>query len=158
MNPVNKDIVAQIPALLDEAIKLEDTAGVSVLIFRDGKESYFSILGKRDLERDLPMQRDTIVQIASMTKPLTSVAMMMLIEEGKAKLDDPIKKWAPEFSNMKVLTDPAGPIDQVFDSPRDITIEDLLCHRSGIGYGLTSPGPIGKAYDSLLAGTLHSLS
>ena len=93
------------------------------------------------------MRRDTIFRIASMTKPMTSVLIMMLMDEGKVRLDDPIVEWAPELANRRVLKDPAGPIDDTFPAPRDITIEDLLTHRSGLAEAFTSRGAIADAYE-----------
>ena len=72
---------------------------------------------------------------------------MMLMEEGKLRLDDPIVEWAPELANRRVLKDPAGPIDDTFPTPRDITIEDLLTHRSGFAEPFTSRGAIADAYE-----------
>jgi CubicO group peptidase (beta-lactamase class C family) len=100
------------------------------------------------------MTRDTLFRIASMTKPVTSVAALMLIEEGKLRLDDPITKWMPEFAGMKVLKDPEGPIEDTYPSPRDITVEDLFTHRSGLAYGFTSIGPIAYAYQRALGDVL----
>ena len=88
-------------------------------------------LGQRDIEAGLPMKRDTLFRIASMTKPVTSVAALMLMEEGKLKLDDPITKWLPEFADMQVLKDAQGPLDDTYPAPRDITVEDLMTHRVG---------------------------
>jgi CubicO group peptidase (beta-lactamase class C family) len=91
-----------------------------------------------------------------MTKPVTSVAALMLMEEGKLALADPIKKWAPEFANMRVLTSPTGPVEDTYPSPRDITIEDLLTHRAGLAYGFTSIGPIAHAHQKALGDVLNT--
>ena len=93
------------------------------------------------------MRRDTIFRIASMTKPITSALILMLMEEGKLRLDDPIVKWVPELANRRVLKDPAGPIDDTYPAPRDITIEDLLTHRSGLAEAFTSRGAVADAYE-----------
>ena len=71
----------------------------------------------------------------------------MLMEEGKLRLDDPIVKWVPELANRRVLKDPAGPIDDTYPAPRDITVEDLLTHRSGLAEAYTSTGAIADAYE-----------
>jgi CubicO group peptidase (beta-lactamase class C family) len=105
------------------------------------------------------MERDTLFRIASMTKPVTSVAALMLLEEGKLKLDDPITKWLPEFKDMQVLKDATGPIDQTYPAPREITVEDLMTHRAGLAYGFTSMGPIAQAHEDALGpplGTPHT--
>jgi CubicO group peptidase (beta-lactamase class C family) len=93
------------------------------------------------------MRRDTIFRVASMTKPITSALILMLVEEGKLRLHDPIVKWAPELANRRVLKDPTGPIDDTYPAPRDITIEDLLTHRSGLAEAFTSRGAVADAYE-----------
>ncbi len=132
------------------AVAKGDPAGIVTLVWRKGDIQHVSALGKRNLERDLPMQRDTIFRIASMTKPITSVLALMLMEEGKLRLDDPIIKWAPEFAERRVLRDPAGPVEDTVPAPSDITIEDLLTHRSGLAYAFTSTGPLADAYQKTL--------
>ena len=102
------------------------------------------------------MQRDTIFRIASMSKPVTSVAALMLMEEGKLKLDDPITKWLPEFKDMVVLKDPEGPVDQTEPARREITVEDLMSHRAGLAYSFTSTGPIAQAHHDALGDVLYS--
>jgi CubicO group peptidase (beta-lactamase class C family) len=100
------------------------------------------------------MERDTLFRIASMTKPVTSLAALMLIEEGKLALEDPITRWLPEFKGMQVLKDPAGPVDQTYPAPRDITVEDLFTHRSGLAYGFSAQGPIAHLYEQALGSPL----
>jgi CubicO group peptidase (beta-lactamase class C family) len=104
----------------------------------------------------LPIERDTIFRIASMSKPITSAAALMLFEEGRFALDDPIARWAPEFSRMRVLRSPTGPLDQTDPAERQITFEDLLTHRSGFTYGAFHPGPLARAYDTALGGDIDS--
>jgi CubicO group peptidase (beta-lactamase class C family) len=89
-----------------------------------------------------------------MTKPVTSLAALMLIEEGKLRLDDPITRWLPEFAEMRVLNDAAGPLDATYPAPRAITVEDLFTHRAGLAYGFTSVGPIAHAYEERLGSPL----
>ena len=110
--------------------------GVSALVFKDGKEAYFGAFGMADREAGRPMARDTIVQIYSMTKPITGVALMTLYEQGKFKLDDPVAKYVPELADVKVYagTDAAGaPI--LVAPQRPMTIRDLARHTSGLTYG-----------------------
>ena len=102
------------------------------------------------------MQRDTLFRIASMTKPVTSVAALMLMEEGKLKLDDPISKWLPEFADMKVLKDATGPVEDTVPAAREITVDDLMTHRSGLAYGFTSVGPIAYAHQAALGDVLNA--
>ena len=81
-----------------------------------------------------------------MTKPVTTVAALMLLDEGRFALDDPITKCAPELAQMRVLRDPEGPLDETDEATRPITFRDLLTHRSGLTYGDFHRGPIGRAY------------
>jgi CubicO group peptidase (beta-lactamase class C family) len=94
----------------------------------------------------LPMQRDTIFRIASMTKPVTVAAAMALVEEGKLTLTDPVAKWLPELSDMRVLRDPHGPLDDTEPARRLITIDDLMTHRSGLAYAFSVVGPLSRVY------------
>jgi CubicO group peptidase (beta-lactamase class C family) len=96
------------------------------------------------------MRSDTLFRIASMTKPVTTVAALILMEEGKLKLDDPITKWLPEFKDMQVLKDATGPIEDTYPAPRDITVEDLMTHRAGLAYAFSSSGPIAQAHEDRL--------
>ena len=111
------------------------TAGIATLVARRGKTAFLDVVGKADVARDKPMQADTIVRIYSMTKPLTSVAIMMLYEEGRFQLDDPISRFIPPFAGQRVLTGGSrGKLDTV-PAARDITFRDLLTHTSGLTYG-----------------------
>jgi CubicO group peptidase (beta-lactamase class C family) len=150
----SKDRLAQVPALLQSVVDAGQISGFVTLMWKDGEVVQVDTVGQRNLERGQPMARDTLFRIASMTKPVTSAAALMLMEQGKFKLDDPITRWAPEFADMKVLKDPAGPLDQTTPAPRDITIEDLLTHRAGLSYNFNSQGPAGKAYDEALGSPL----
>jgi CubicO group peptidase (beta-lactamase class C family) len=153
---VDQAALAQIEPALQGVIDAGDLSGFVTLIWRGGEEIQFNALGKRDIEAGAPMTRDTLFRIASMTKPVTTVAALMLLEEGKLKLDDPITKWAPEFADMKVLKSATGPVEDTYPSPRDITIEDLMTHRAGLAYGFTSIGPIAYAHQKALGDVLTS--
>jgi CubicO group peptidase (beta-lactamase class C family) len=131
-------------------------AGAATLVWRDGKVIQSACVGWRDLEAKLPIERDTIFRIASMSKPITSTAALMLLEEGRFALEEPIARWAPEFSQMRVLRSPTGPLDQTDAAERPITFEDLLTHRSGLTYGGIHAGPIAKAYKETLGGDIDS--
>jgi CubicO group peptidase (beta-lactamase class C family) len=108
------------------------------------------------MEARLPIERDTLFRIASMTKPITSTAALMLLEEGRFQLTDTIATWAPEFSEMRVLRSPSGPLDQTVPAERPITFEDLLTHRSGLTYGDFHSGPISNAFQEALGGSIDS--
>jgi CubicO group peptidase (beta-lactamase class C family) len=133
-----------------------DLSGLVTLIWRGGEIAQLNIIGKRDIERDLPMERDTLFRIASMTKPITSVAALMLWEEGKFHLDDPITKWAPEFENVRVLKSAEGPLGETGKASRAITMDDLFTHRSGLAYGFSSMGPIAHEYQRVLGDVLNN--
>jgi CubicO group peptidase (beta-lactamase class C family) len=149
-------ILAQTPGVLRSVIDSGDLSGAVTLIWRKGEIAQVNVLGQRDIARSAPMERDTLFRIASMTKPVTSVAALMLMEEGRLALADPITRWAPEFADMRVLTSPMGPIEDTYPSPRDITIEDLLTHRAGLAYGFTSIGPIAHAHQKALGDVLNT--
>jgi CubicO group peptidase (beta-lactamase class C family) len=143
-------------APLEMAIGAGDISGAVTMIWRAGELVDVTCLGNRDLAAGAPMERDTLFRIASMTKPVTTAAALMLMEEGKLALEDPITKWAPEFKGMKVLNNPTGPLDQTHDAARDITIDDLMTHRAGLAYGFTSQGPIAHAHQRALGDVLNA--
>ncbi len=118
-------------------IDREEVAGVVSLVARRGKVVHFSSLGERDAERGTPMRHDAIFRIASMTKPIASVALMMLYEEGHFQLRDPITKWLPEFGDMRVAI--PAPADEriasrykTIPAARPITVQHLLTHTAGL--------------------------
>jgi len=152
----SKDKLAAIPPMLQGQVDKGNLSGFVTLTWRHGQVAQVNTIGWRNIAEKAPMQRNTIFRIASMTKPITSVAILQLVEEGKIKLDDPITKWAPEFAGMKVLKTAEGPLDEVYDSPRDITFDDLLTHRAGLAYGFTSVGPIAYAHQKALGDVLNS--
>ena len=117
---------------------------VVTLVHRNGIEAHCDILGFQDEEARVPMRRDTIFRIASMTKPVISVATLMLLEEGRLRLDDPIERWLPEFANPRVLNDPDGPLDDTRPAARSVKVLDLLTHRAGIVSRFSARGPILK--------------
>jgi len=129
---VNASVKSRIDATLKSFIDSGKTAGLSALIFEKGKEVYYNAYGFADRENHVPMDRNTIVRIYSMTKPITGVALMTLYEKGAFQLDDPLSKYAPEFADMKVYkgTDASGNfiLEPV---KRPITIRDLTRHTSG---------------------------
>jgi CubicO group peptidase (beta-lactamase class C family) len=125
-------------------------AGAAALIWRDGTATDVVTVGRRDLVSGLPVERDTIFRIASLTKPVTTVAALSMLDEGRFTLDEPIARVAPELARLRVLRDPEGPLDQCDEAVRLITFRDLLTHRSGLTYGDFHRGPIGRAYANAL--------
>ena len=148
--------LAAIAPMLQNVVDAGDLSGFVTVIFRGGEIAQINTIGHRDIATKAPMTRDTLFRIASMTKPVTSVAALMLMEEGKLKLDDPITKWAPEFAELRVLKKADGPLDDTYPAPRPITIEDLFTHRSGFAYAFSVVGPIAKAYDKALGDILNN--
>ena len=140
----------RITAVMDKYIANGEVAGVVALVYRHGTIAYVSARGFQDRDARTPMQRDTIFALASMTKPITAVAAMMLVEEGTLRLDEPVDRLLPELANRKVLKDPAGPLDTVRDASRAISVRDLLTYRMGIGHtgyaGIPDEAPIAKAF------------
>jgi len=130
---------AKISQTLKGFVDKGELIGVSALVTVNGKEAYFGAFGLADREANRPMARDTIVQIYSMTKPLTGTALMQLWEQGKFRMDDPVSKYIPELANVKVFAgtdDPGNPILVAPDRP--MTIRDLTRHTSGLTYGGSS--------------------
>ena len=131
----------RIDAALEKMVRDGRAAGVSVLLWKDGREVYFGKSGQADRENGMPMARDTIVQIYSMTKPVTGVALMQLWEQGRFGLDDPVARYLPEFANMQVYagTDANG-VAQYRPASRPISIRDLMRHTAGFaGEGNETP-------------------
>jgi CubicO group peptidase (beta-lactamase class C family) len=145
-----------ITAAIDKIVNAGDLAGAVTLVWQDGKVIQTTSAGWRDMESKLPMERDTIFRIASMTKPITSTLALMLLDEGWFALNDPITRWAPEFSQMHVLRSASGALDDTVPAERLITFEDLLTHRSGLTYADWHSGPIAKAYKDALGGDIDS--
>src|ERR1700743_2144530 len=125
--------------------------GATVLVQQHGKQVYLKWFGKRDPDKGTPMTEDAIFPIHSVTKTITSVAALMLIDRGRIALNDPVSKYIPSFAGMKVgveRKDESGKtvVDRV-DLSRPITVEDLLLHTSGITYGFYGEGLVKAAYD-----------
>jgi CubicO group peptidase (beta-lactamase class C family) len=144
---VSSDRLERLHRGMQGLVDRRDVSGLVTLVARDGKVVDLHAAGFQDIESKTRMRTDTIFRIASMTKPITSVAVMMLYEEGKLLLNDPVSKFIPAFKQLQVMPsgqDTAGPVP----ARRAITIRDLLTHRSGITYGFLNNGPVGKAYRS----------
>ena len=123
-------------------------AGMTTLVARHGKVVEFKTYGKQSLATGQPMTKDTIFRIYSMTKPLTGVAMMILFEEGKWRLDDPVTRYVPEFKGLKVMVsaDKDGKITAVEDLKRPPTMREIMSHTAGFGYGLGDKHAVDKLY------------
>lgn len=133
--------------LLRTAVDSGDVPGASALVFIDGQVVYQNTFGLRDIERNDPIELDTVFRIYSMTKPITSALIMDLVEEGKIALDDPVSKYIPELANMKVASMGEDGVPVFKDQAVPMTIEDLLLHRAGMGYGIYGPiNPVEEMY------------
>lgn len=137
--------------LMQEHVEKRQIAGAVVLVQQRGKPVLYEAIGNSDVEANTPMTRDTIFRIASMTKPITSVAIMMLVEERKLHLDDPLSKHLPEFADMTVLvpTKEGGGDNKgyrIVKADRAITIRHLLTHTSGIIYRFSGRPHLTKMY------------
>jgi len=124
--------------------------GAVALIARHGKLAYLEAFGFRDREKQLPMEKDSIFRIASMTKPMVSVAIMMLAEEGRLRLVNPISTYLPELRDLRVGVEISGaagkPELRLEPARREMTLQDLLCHTSGLTYGQFGDSLVKQAY------------
>ncbi len=141
-NPIR---LQRLESWMDRYVEESKFAGSSVLINRGGEEVYFHATGMRDVENKLPFERDTLVRIFSMTKPITSVAVMMLAEKGLLHLEAPVSEFVPEFSSCQALVAGATSIDQT-ESATTPTLHQLLTHTGGLSYPF-NPGLLPKAME-----------
>lgn len=126
--------LAQVTQNLQAHVDAGHIAGVVAAVLKDGKLVYLEALGQRDIASSSPMLDDALFRTYSMTRPVTSLAAMILWEEGLFQLDDPISKYLPEFADQRVFTDPANPsMDETRARNGDITVADLMRHTSGLG-------------------------
>ena len=136
---LSSERLERIAATIQRSVDEGRLAGAVELVARHGKVAYFKALGMADRDAKKPMSTDALFRICSMSKPITSTAVMMLYEEGRFTLDEPVSDFIPEFKNMKVL-DPPWPQDKtsppgaLVDAKRPITIFELLTHTSGLTY------------------------
>ncbi|MDO9562771.1 MAG: serine hydrolase domain-containing protein [Bradyrhizobium sp.] len=137
--------------------------GSQILVYRRGKVVHSAVQGFADLERKVPVRDDTIFRIYSMTKPITSVAFMMLVEEGRVALDEPVHKYIPEWKNLGVFQAGTAPAFLTRPPSRPMLIVDLLRHTSGLTYGFQQRSNVDAAYremkigEVVKSGTLRSM-
>jgi CubicO group peptidase (beta-lactamase class C family) len=140
----------RITGWLREQSEKNTMPGAALMIVRNGKVAYFEAVGLLDPETKAPMRKDAIFRIYSMSKPITTAAVMMLFEQGKITLDEPIAKYIPAFKDMKVGVETKGedgkPKLELTAAKKPITIQDLLRHTSGITYGFFGDLLVKKAY------------
>jgi CubicO group peptidase (beta-lactamase class C family) len=137
--------VDRLKAVVQDYVNRNQIAGVTVVIARGGKVAVFEPIGRMDVEKNIPLRKDTIFRMASMSKALTSVAAVMLMEEGKLRLAEPVSKYLPAFKKTTVVVPSSVPGGRYGTVPakREITIRDLLTHTAGINYG---DGPAADDY------------
>jgi len=151
---LSQDRLDRITAVMQKHVDEDLLAGAVALVARNGKVAYLQCVGMQDREKQVTMNPETIFRIASMSKAITSVAVMMLYEEGKFCLSDPVSKFIPEFADAKVLApDEPSAKDGVVAAKRPITIRHLLTHTSGLTYHWDDK--VGKLY--VEAGITHGL-
>jgi CubicO group peptidase (beta-lactamase class C family) len=137
---------AKIDATLSGFIDSGALVGISALVYEDGHEAYFGAFGQADREARKPMTRETMVQIFSMTKPITGVALMSLYEAGKFQLDEPLAEYAPEFANLRVYAGIDTHGEVLYEAlRRPVTIRDITRHTAGF-YAGTDHMPVGEIY------------
>jgi CubicO group peptidase (beta-lactamase class C family) len=139
---LSRDGLQEVTEVLQEAVDRGDVGGIVTLIHRRGEIVQVDAVGHRDAAKTSAMARDSIFRIASMTKPITSVAALILLDEGRFDLLDPIDPWLPELAQLDVLPDPAAPLEARRPATRPIRVIDLLTHRSGIVTPRNPPGPL----------------
>src|SRR6266700_6210920 len=139
--------------VMAEYVERREVPGLVTLVSRRG-EVHVDLIGTQAFDESSPMRRDTIFRISSMTKPIIGAATMILVEECKLRLDEPVDALLPELANRRVLKRLDGPLDDTVRSKRPITVRDLLTFRMGFGLVMAPPGtyPIQKAMEELRLG------
>ena len=153
---LSREKLSAIDDFINGEIASGNIPGAIVLIQHRGQPVYFKCFGKRDVEKRTPMAADAIFPIHSVTKTITSVAAMMLVDRGKIALDDPVSKYIPSFAGMRVgierKDDSGQPVLDLVPLRRPLNIEDLLLHTSGITYGFYGEGLVKAAYAGIYLG------
>ena len=144
---LSRERLERIDAMIERRIAAGDLTGAVAIVARRGEVAHITIQGVTDVETHRPMRSDTLFRIASMTKPVVGVGILMMVEENKLRLSDPISRYIPEFKNLRVaVARPEGgsgaPGFDTVAPQREVTIKDLLTHVSGLGSGPMSSGTI----------------
>ena len=150
---MSSERLARIKPLLQRYVDEGKVAGIQTLIARKGKIVHFEQVGKLDLDTHSALREDSLFRIYSMTKPITTTAAMILYEEGKLQLDDPVEKYLPAFKNKKVLVD-----GELVDATHAITIRELMSHTAGLTYGIFGNSVIDQKYRVAMFGEAHQFS
>ena len=136
--------LAQLRSGMKELVDQGRLAGAVTMVSRHGKVVEFDASGKRDIAANAPMQKDSIFRIYSMSKPITGVAMMILFEDGKWQLNDPVAKYIPEFAKLKVYSTDANNNVVMKDQAHPVTMRELMSHSGGFTYGFFSNTAVDK--------------
>jgi CubicO group peptidase (beta-lactamase class C family) len=142
---ISSERLKRIDAGMKAFVDNQRVAGVTTLLSRHGKVVHSMVAGTKDVRTSEPLTKDSIFRIYSMTKPVTGIAMMMLYEEGKWRIDDPVSRFIPEFSTMKVHvgTNPDGTFK--LEDARRMTMRQLMTHSAGLGYILNGAHPVNRS-------------
>jgi CubicO group peptidase (beta-lactamase class C family) len=143
---LSSERLARVNAWAQRLVDDGKLAGIITMVARHGQLAHFNICGLADIKRETRMAPDTIFRFYSMTKPLTSTAIMMLYEEGRFQLDDPITRFLPCFKDMRVFAGGMRGKLEIVPAERDITFRDLLSHTSGLTYGFMEATPVDAQY------------
>lgn len=135
-------------------IERGEVAGVVTAVARGGERVLLDAIGHRDIASDVPMTTDTIFRIFSMTKPVTSVATLILFEEGRLRLSDPVSRFFPQFRSMRVYQSGESPPFVTREADREVTIWDLLTHTAGLAYGIGDEHPAERSFGDAVWGPL----
>ncbi len=142
---ISTERLSRIDAAMKRLVDDKQVAGLVTLLERHGKVVHYNAVGKLDVRKEDAVQKDSIFRIYSMTKPVTGVAMMMLYEEGKWQLNDPVARYIPEFARLKVYTGKnEDGTPKLEDARRSMTMRELMTHTAGLGYVLSPVNPVDK--------------
>src|SRR3982750_733572 len=136
----------RINVVMEDFVKDNQLPGILTLVQRHGKVAHFGKFGSMDIETNKPMQEDALFRIYSMTKPITSVAIMLLLEEGHVNIYDPVSKFIPAFAKTKVSTGSGVLGLQLVNQQPVMTLHHLLTHTAGLSYGWFFDSPVEEMY------------
>ncbi len=154
----SKERLGRLVARTHSYVDSGGAAGIITLVARHGRMVHFDVYGKADIEAGTPLRADSLFRMYSMTKPITSAALLMLYEEGRFQLDDPLEKYFPEFKDLKVYVSGSGDRIQLEPPKRKPTVRDIFRHTAGFSYGM-GQSPVDKLYQEakVTAGGLKEL-
>src|SRR5512139_198925 len=132
---LSSERLARIAPVMDQLVREGKFPGMSVTVARGGRIAFQQEFGFADVEKKEPLRNDAIYRVFSMTKPVTGVAVMILLEEGRFLLDDPVSRYIPCFKSLQVFESESESGMKLVKADREVTIRDLLRHTSGFGYG-----------------------